>query len=119
MIEKIVQPQIKIPRVDEKEIFNLPSGLLGEINKKFEEIHQVISGINIIVVLSLVAIIISMIGIFLDQMRFNSVVYKEYSDKTKSLELIQESNKILLEQNKQNQQIIIDQQKQILDKLNK
>jgi hypothetical protein len=111
------QPQIKIPKVNEKEIFSAPSGLLGGINKKFEEIYQVISGINLVVVLSLVAIIISVIGIFLDQMRFNSTLYKEYSDKTQSLDLIQKSNKFLLEQSIQNQQIIIDLQKQLQDKL--
>lgn len=120
MTENNTQPKIKIGKItDDKEITTLPSGLLGSIDKKFQELYQVITGINLVVVLSLMAIIISVVGLFLDQMRFNSVIYKEYSDKTQSLETIQENNKLLLEQNKQNQQLILNQQKLIQDKLNK
>lgn len=119
MIANIAKPRIKIPKVDEKEVFNVPSGWLGEINKKFGEIRQIVFSINIIVVMSLVAIIISLVGIFLDQMRFNNVVYKEYSEKIQTLDSIQEANSKLFEQNKQNQNIIIEQQKQIIEVIDK
>ncbi|EKE15756.1 MAG: hypothetical protein ACD_11C00107G0009 [uncultured bacterium] len=53
-------------------------------------------------------------GIFLDQIRYNNAAYKEYSEKTESVEQTQKINQELLEQNKQNQETIIELQKQIL-----
>lgn len=119
MTEKTVQPQIKIPRASEKEVVNVPSGTLGDISKKFEKIDQILFGIMIAVVLSLVAIIVSVIGLFLDQMRFNNVVYKEYTEKINTLDSLKDSNRFLLEQNKESQNIIIEQQRQIIEDLNK
>ena len=110
MQEKIT---VSIPKADENEVANLPQGYLGNINKRFEKIDQVLFGVMIAVVLSLVAIIVSVIGLFLDQMRFNNTIYKEYSQKTNSVEITQNLNKELLEeikelsqQNKTNSQLI-------------
>jgi len=92
---------------------------MGAIEKKFEKIDQVLFGVMIAVVLSMIAIIISVIGLFLDQMRVNNVIYKEYSQKTESVETTQKINETLFkqiqdlaEQNKQDREII----KQLLNK---
>lgn len=113
MTDKLIQPEIKIPKADEKEVVTIPEGTIGKINEKFEKIDQVLLGIFFVVVLAIVAIIISVIGLFLDQMRFNNVLYKEYSDKTKVLDINLGVTKELLNQNKQTQELIIKQQKQI------
>lgn len=65
-----------------------------DINEKIKTINWAIVGIVLVVALAFVAII-------LDQFRFNSVVYREYSNKT-------EINNILLEENKNNQKLIIE-----------
>lgn len=83
-----------------------------ETESKFKDINYILLGVVVILLVMVATLLI-------DSFHFNSATYKEYSDKTKSLELIQESNKLLLEQNKQNQLIILDQQKQIQNKLNK
>lgn len=107
--------QITIPRADEKEVATLPSGEMGDIKKKFEKIDQILFGIMLAVVLSLVAIIVSVIGLFLDQMRYNNAAYREYSEKIQIIDSAKETNNELLQQNKQNQELILKQ----LELLNK
>lgn len=107
--------QITIPRADEKEVATLPSGEMGDIKKKFEKIDQILFGIMLAVVLSLVAIIVSVIGLFLDQMRYNNAAYREYSEKIRIVDSAKETNNELLQQNKQNQELILKQ----LELLNK
>lgn len=111
--------QITIPRADEKEVTTLPSGEMGVIKKKFEKIDQILFGIMLAVVLSLVAIIVSVIALFLDQMRYNNAAYREYSEKIQTLDSAKETNNELFQQNKQNQELILKQQDQILELLNK
>jgi len=110
---------IAIPKANEKEVANLPSGELGDIKKKFEKIDQILFGIMLAVVLALIAIIVAVIGLFLDQMRYNSAAYKEYSEKIQMADFAREINNELLQQNKQNQDLILKQQDQILELLNK
>lgn len=50
------------------------------------------------VVVSVVAIVISAIGLFMDQLRHNNAAYKEYSQKTESVEMTQKTNEALLKQ---------------------
>lgn len=52
----------------------------------------------------------------IDAFHFNSVVYKEYSQKTTSFEAVQKVNQELLNQIKDSQQMIIDLKKQLLQK---
>lgn len=122
-MDKEVKPKFNIPKADEKEVVNVSSGGIGDIKKKFEKIDQVLFGVMIAIVLSMVAIIVSVIGLFLDQMRANNLVYKEYSQKTESVEATQNANDVLLkqikdlsEQNNKNQGLIIELQKQLLKK---
>ena len=113
------QVSITIPKSDENEVATLPSGEMVVIKKKFEKIDQILFGVMLAVVLSLVAIIVSVICLFLDQMRYNNAAYKEYSEKIQMLDSAKETNNELFKQNKQNQEIILNRQDQILELLNK
>lgn len=112
MEEKV---QIKIPKADKKEIMTISKGEFGDVKKRFEKIDQILFSITIVVVLSLVAIIVSVIGLFLDQMRYNNMAYREYSEKIQTLDSVRDINNELLQQNKQNQELILKQQNQILE----
>ena len=122
----MAEPVIKIPKASDNEVVNILSGKDGinsNIPKRLDKIDQVLYGVMIAVVLSMIAIIISVIGLFLDQMRYNNTVYKEYSQKTESVETTQKTKEVLLkqiqdllEQNKKNQESIVELQKQALKK---
>jgi len=119
MEKDISKPTIKIPKANDNEVFNIPSGKGGVnsgVNKRLDKIDQVLFGIMIAVVLSMISIIISVIGLFLDQMRVNNIIYKEYSEKTQSVDGTLKINQGLLDQNTKNQEIIIELQKQLLNK---
>ncbi len=87
---------------------------LDTINKKLDKFFWILFSVGFVFVVTLIVMTVTLL---IDSFHFNSATYKEYSDKTQSLEVIQENNKLLLDQNKQNQQIIIDLQKQILERL--
>ncbi len=112
--------EIKIPKAKEEEIVNIPKGTLGELkghfDKQFGKIDKLLFAIVTSVIVSAVGIVIATFGIVADQMRYNSVIYKEYSEKTKSVETTQKINQELLIQNQKNQEIIIELQKQVLKK---
>jgi predicted PurR-regulated permease PerM len=122
--------RIKIPKAQENEIANILSGDLGvspkEAKRRFEKIDNLLFGIIASVVISGIAVVIAVVGLFLDQMRYNNAAYKEYSQKTESIETIQKTNEILLNQNQesvgqntQNQELILKQQGQIIELLKK
>ena len=87
---------------------NLSGYTKEEADAKFKDINYVLLGVVIILLVMVATLII-------DSFHINSATYKEYSEKTKTLEDIQNINKELLGQNKQNQELILKQQKQILD----
>lgn len=126
MEKDISKPIIKIPRANDNEVFNIPPGKGGVnsgVNRRLDKIDQVLFGVMIAVVLSMISIIISVVGLFIDQMRVNNLIYKEYSQKTESVETSQNTNEVLLKQiqdlvgqNRKNQEIIIELQKQLLNK---
>ncbi len=68
----------------------IPSGgaILGDTKRKFQEVDKIILGIIFVLLFSLVAIIISVVGIFFDQMRFNNVAYREYTGRLEERNLI-------------------------------
>lgn len=83
-----------------------------ETDAKIKEVNFVLLGV-ILVLLVMVATLI------IDSFHINSATYKEYSQKTESVEQTQKINKELLEQNKKNQELILEQQRQILQLLKK
>ena len=87
-----------------------------ELKGKYDFQTKIIISVFVIAFLTMVFMVA---GILLDAWHFNSAVYKEYSNKTKTLESFQENNKLLLEENKKNQELILEQQKQIQNLLKK
>ncbi|MBT3704713.1 hypothetical protein HOG17_02940 [Candidatus Peregrinibacteria bacterium] len=105
---------IDIPKASSKEVVIIPIGDLGGIKKKFEKIDQILFVIITVLLFSLVAIIVSVVGIFLDQMRYNNAAYKDYAEKIEIVDFGQDANNELLQQNKQNQELILQQQEELL-----
>src|SRR3989338_8106126 len=98
--------EVTIPRADEKEVAIIREGNIGfqrDVKKRFEKIDQLLFAIIAAVIVSLVAVVIAVIGLFLDQIRYNNAAYREYSERL-------EINELLLEQNKQNQEFILQYQ---------
>lgn len=90
-----------IPRAGENEVVVIPpgkSGIQSSMEKRVDRMDGVVYGIMIAIVLAIIAVIISVIGLFLDQMRFNNQVYREYSEKLKSVETTQKINENLLKE---------------------
>ena len=90
-----------------------------EANSKFKDINYMLFGVVMVLLIMVATLII-------DSFHFNSATYKEYSQKTESVETIQKTNENLLKQvqelsgqNNQNQELIIKQQNQLLESLNK
>ncbi len=101
--EKKIDDQPQEPRIG---IFDP----VGEINKKFDLYIKFVVGILLVAVLTMLFMVG---GMLLDAWHFNSAIYKEYSEKIDTLDNIQKTNEELLIQNKQNQEIITQYQKEI------
>lgn len=112
------QTQVKTTQFGEVQIKIPQTGVVTADDVK-KEADSKFKDINYILLTVVVILIVMVATLIIDSFHFNAATYKEYSDKTNSLESIQKSNKLLLEQNRQNQLLILDQQKQVLDKLNK
>ncbi|MBP6926184.1 MAG: hypothetical protein KBB70_00615 [Candidatus Pacebacteria bacterium] len=67
------------------------------------------------IIYAVVIVVLFMLGqLLIDAFRFSSTTYKEYSEKTASVEATQKINQELLDQNIKNQQLIIDLHNQLL-----
>lgn len=98
------RPQIEIPETGAL----TPSEVKAHADSKFKDINYILLSVVVILVIMVATLLI-------DSFHINSATYKEYSQKTKSVEMIQEANEELLNQNRQNQSLIIELQKQILE----
>lgn len=87
----------------------------NEARGRFEKIDQILFAVIASVVISAIASIVAVLGLFIDQFRYNNAAYKEYSMRIESAQKSQAANNEFLKENRRNQQIIIDQQKQIQD----
>lgn len=106
-----------IPVVDDGSIVSFPPGPVGhikDIKERFEKIDKVIFGLMLTVILSMIAIIVSVTGLFLDQMRYNNAAYRDYSEKIKITESEKDIVSSLFSQNKENQELILRQQSTII-----
>lgn len=83
-----------------------------ETDSKFKDINYILLGVVVILLIMVATLII-------DSFHINFATYKEYSQKTESIEMTQKINQELLNQNQKNQKLIIKQQNQILELLNK
>lgn len=88
--------------------------LSGAYNKK--EIDEKFSYITILITTVVIILLAMVATLIIDSFHINSATYKEYSQKAKSVETTQKINQQLLEQNAKNQELIIELQKQILEK---
>lgn len=100
--------QIKIPEKGGS-ISLTPEAVKEEADSKFKYINYILSGVVIILLVMVATLII-------DSFHINSTIYKEYSQKTESVEMTQKINQELLEQNIKNQELIVELQKEILKK---
>lgn len=68
------------------------------------------------ILLSVILILIVMVAtLIIDSFHINSATYREYSEKINTLNILQDQNKELLEQNKENQELILQQQRQLIE----
>ncbi|MEE8131922.1 MAG: hypothetical protein V3T98_02660 [Candidatus Paceibacterota bacterium] len=89
---------------------------IKELHKKLDRFFWILLSVGVVFVITLLIMVATLI---IDSFHINSATYKEYSQKTESVEMTQKINQELLEQNKKNQELIIKQQNQILELLNK
>ena len=99
------EPQIRFPD-DPVEV----------MNKKLDRFFWVLFSVGFVFVVTLLVMVITLL---IDSFHFNAATYKEYSEKTESVDQTIKVNKELLNQNKENQGLILTLQKQIIDLLNK
>ena len=92
------------------------SDVKKEADSKFKDINYILLSVVIILLVMVATLII-------DSFHINSATYKEYSQKTESVEMTQKVNEAILkqiqelsEQNKEDRQIIIELQRQNLMK---
>ena len=108
--------QIEIPKNGEIQIKIPDTGgslsmedVKREADSKFKDINYILLSVVIILLVMVATLVI-------DSFHFNSATYKEYSEKTESVENTQKINQELLSQNQKNQEMIIELQKQLLNK---
>lgn len=85
-----------------------PKTELREVMKRYDRQTNLIIGV---LVVSLVIMIVMTATLLIDSFHFNSAVYREYSTKIDSQNESVEENKLLLEQIKQYQTELINNQK--------
>ncbi len=106
--------------MEDKPLITIPNdGQIGmtptEVKNRFDKIDNILIAVVASVLVSLVAVIISVIGLFLDQMRYNNAAYRDYSEKINIQNETLEINNNLEKSIKDNQDIILKQQKVIED----
>lgn len=88
------------------------SNFKQEVNKKLEQMNLALFTVVIILIVMVTTLLI-------DSFHFNSTTYKEYSDKIQTLNSLNETNNELMEQNKKNQDLILEQQNQLINLIKK
>lgn len=77
-----------IPKADDNEVVYVQKGALGEIQKnindRFEKIDHLLLAVVGSVVISGVGVLVSAVGIFIDQAHFNNVLYQEIASQATS-----------------------------------
>jgi len=115
-MDSMKKPKIEISPPGDKPSIKLPPDPNEWLKDRYDFQTKIIIGIFAVALLTMIFMAATML---LDAWHFNSVIYREYSEKVNTLESLQENNKLLLEQNKQNQQLIIEELKQIKELLKK
>lgn len=71
---------------------------LHNAGKSLERVDKIVLAVVTILVATVVTLLVMVAGLILDSQHFNSAVYKEYSQKTASVETTQKTNEVLLKQ---------------------
>ena len=96
--------------------FSDPKSDIEEVKKIYNRQTNLIISVLIV---SFIIMIIMVATLVIDSFHVNSATYKEYSEKTKSVEDTIKTNSELLNQNQKNQQVILEQQREIKDLLSR
>ena len=111
--------QIKIPENGEVQIKIPDTGGSLSIEEVKKDADSKFKDINYILLSVVIILLVMVATLVIDSFHFNSATYKEYSQKTESVEMTQKNNEVLLkqiqdlsEQNKQELEVI----KQLLSK---
>ena len=96
--------------------FNDASRKLVDANEKLVEAIKRIEKIDWTLFAVVLILLVMVATLVIDSFHINSVTYKEYSEKTTSVETTQKVNQELLDQNRENQELIIELQKQLLNR---
>ena len=112
------QPEFKI---NELQVISEAVNQAKDFSQKYTD--DKLKSISWLMVGVVIVCFLAFIQLVVDSFHINSATYKEYSQKTESVENTQKTNEILLkqiqslaEQNKKNQEFIIELQKQLLNK---
>lgn len=109
------KPQI---RISEKNGFVAPTHFEKKVEERFRNIDTLIYAVVVSLVITAISALISVGAIIIDQLHFNNQTYCEFSAlKTENVDLIKRIDNIECKIDNQNQQIILEQQKQILELL--
>lgn len=84
-----------------------------DVKKRLDKIDAILITIVVAVVLALISIIISVTGIFIDQLRYNNAAYKEYSQKLDIQKELEEKNNKIKSEIETSQAEIIKQQEEL------
>lgn len=111
------QPQIKIPETTGSVG---PSPFEKKAEEKFRNIDTLIYAVVVAIIITAISAVISVGAIVIDQLHFNNHTYREFSDlKKENVELLNRINALENRADDQNQTMIIEQQKQIMELLKK
>ena len=99
---------------------NTPA-LLSALNKKFEDkfkdMNLILSAVVLVLVVAVITLILMTAFMLIETFRFNSVTYREYSEKLDSIETLRETNESLMTENSEVIKTLTTQLKHILDLL--
>ena len=99
------EPQIKFP-----------DDPIETIHKKLDKFFWLVFSVGFVFVVTLVVMVITLL---VDSFHFNSATYKEYTEKTESVDQALKFNKESMDQTQKNQELILQQQMQIQQLLKK
>ncbi|MDD5432499.1 MAG: hypothetical protein PHO70_05890 [Candidatus Omnitrophica bacterium] len=112
------KPKVKFPESSEASVKLSP--FEQKADEKFRDINTLLYVVVIVIVVMVVSALISVGAIVIDQLHFNNLTYREFSEsKNDKVELERRITAVENKIDNANQQIIIEQQKQIENLLKK
>ena len=67
-----------------------------KVQNEFDRLDKIVVGIVTVLTLAFITLLITVIGMVIDSQRFNATLYKEYSNKIQTNEVLLEANRELL-----------------------